>query len=402
MKISQLSEYILGCCEVYIEGWYGENLLNIATDEGIELWQIHRTAPDTLTARVFLMDLTALKELPERYRRKLAGVSITERSRWGLPTQLYKIKRRGGLLCGMVLFTVLLIVMSSFIWDIRVSGVYSVSEEQVLEALCDEGLYIGAFTSGHDLRLIKLQLMERFENIAFVGINIQGSTAYIEVTERRMPPNLASDDEPCNIYAKRDGVLVSAETYKGVAYVKNHEAVKKDQLLVGGIYDSRIVGYRLVTASAKMMALTKRDFEAYCPVQRTEYVLSGRETTKYSVKIFGLEIKIPFIGANDYEYCVSVRKETPLRVDDSVFPICLIREEISEKIPVSVTYDAETAEKVLRDELDEMERISLFGLDIVEKYESFSEDGSGFYGKYTYTVLEDIAEARVIETEAEK
>lgn len=402
MKISQISEYVLGCCEVSVKGWYGEELLNIATAEGIELWSIRRKRGDELTARVFIYDVNALLSLPQEHPEKLSGVEVSELRRWGLPTLLYRLRRRGGLLAGAAILALTVLVMSSFVWQIRVSGNNAVNETELLQALENCGIYIGSFTSGHDIRRIKLELMQKFENIAFVGINIHGSTVDVDVTERRMPPDVVSDDSPCNVVASRDGFILSADTYVGVPYVREHQSVSKGQLLVGGVIDSRIVGYRLVPASAKIMALTRHTFSAYCPVQDTELRETGRQTVRYSVRIFGMEIKIPFIGNNDFDFAETVSQTVPLKVGDAVFPLSLTRYELTELEQVTVEHDEESAREKLRCELDEAQRVGLAGLEIIEKNEHFSFDGNGYRGEYVYTVRENIARTHIIENEVKK
>src|SRR3712207_7209706 len=55
----------------------------------------------------------------------------------------------------------------------------------------------------------------------------EGSALRITATQRQAPPNIVTDDEFCDLVAKKDGEIARVYTSSGTAIVKNGDIVKK-------------------------------------------------------------------------------------------------------------------------------------------------------------------------------
>ncbi len=87
--------------------------------------------------------------------------------------------------------------------------------------------------------------------------NINGCVADIEVKEKVKKPKIEDTSAPCNIKAKRDGVITKIEAKSGKAVVLNGSGVVKNQLLVSGIIENserNEYKYSYTHASAKVFA----------------------------------------------------------------------------------------------------------------------------------------------------
>ena len=253
----------------------------------------------------------------------------------GFIEDLLRYKLRTGLLAGFLLSVILLVVMTSFIWKIEISGLNSIPENMLLDSLAENGIFVGALTSGHDFREIRYNILHDYETIAYITVNIRGCKAEVEVDESIVPPELR-DTEPCNLFAKRDGQIVFIETYQGLPQVKKYEAVRKGELLVSGVYNSKVIGYRLVHADAEIKARTRRTYEEFCSFSSVEIVETGRTDVLYTLKIFGLEIELPFFNNIKFEYYEEVSEETELCLGkDIVLPISLVTIQPTASIPKS-------------------------------------------------------------------
>ena len=397
-NIGEIGDYIVGWREVDVVGYYVEEFLNLIKDEHVELWDVLKTDQCHVSFKVHSFATEKLLELAES-KQSLREMEVTVGETNGLIEDILKYKLRSGLFVGFVFFAVMLVVMTSFIWKIEILGLTSLTEEVLLKSLENNGIFIGAMTSGHDFQQIKYNIIQEFDSIAYITVNIQGCKAVVEVDESVIPPEV-SEKTPCNIYAKTDGQILLIEAYKGAPQVEKYEAVKKGQLLVGGIYNSKVIGYRLVHSDAKILARTRRTYTEFCPYETTELVETGQKDVFYQLKIFGLSINLSFFNKINYVFYESISEETELCLGKkTVLPISIVKTELCEQVERTVTFDEESAKKKISEVFDEKIRIDLHGIEIEEKEELFTVTDEGVYGVLDLTVIEDICEVREIEVE---
>lgn len=166
------------------------------------------------------------------------------------------------------------------------------------------------------------------------------------------------------------------------------------------MYNSNVIGYRLVHAAAKIMAQTRRRYTEYCFFSNVEYEPTGRVDIIYRLNIFGMDFAIPFFNKINYDYYDTVSEESELRVGDNVIlPISLVKTYVYEYERKEVVYNEEEAREFIEQILDERLRISLHGLRFENPEKNFFVDELGVLGVFEMIVTEDICEEREIETE---
>lgn len=68
MQPKILSNYIKGCVDIVIEGFYIERFINICTNQNIFLWNLKRDKSTILYARVSIQDFKKLKPICNKTR----------------------------------------------------------------------------------------------------------------------------------------------------------------------------------------------------------------------------------------------------------------------------------------------------------------------------------------------
>ena len=190
------------------------------------------------------------------------------------------------------------------------------------------------------------------------------------------------------------------EAYKGAPQVEKFSAVRKGQLLVSGIYNSKVIGYRMVHSDAKIIARTRRTYTEFCPYEFTELIETGREDVFYHLNIFGLSINLSFFNKINYDFYESVSEETEFCLGKSItLPISMVKTVLYEQVEKTVSLGEESAKKRISASFDEKIRIELHGIEIEECEEFFTVADEGIYGVLDCTVIEDICEVREIEVE---
>ncbi|PWM46597.1 MAG: hypothetical protein DBX47_02115 [Clostridiales bacterium] len=280
---------VMGYVSFTITGVRCETFLTEVMKNNLDIWAIKRIDAVTISAKTRSI---IYKEI--EHAASVSGVEITCRKFRGLPAFLTKYRFRYGIMAGAAIFVIVIAVLSLFIWDIDITGYSSVYErDRVLEVLEDNGFHVGSFTPAQDFQSLKRKIMIEFDTISGVTINIFGNKAYIEISAARIPPKKVSDGTICNLVAKTDGQLLIVEAYRGTPVVKVGQAVTKGQLLISGIYNSKIMGERLVHARGKVMARTLRKLSTYVPFDENvtdeeNALLIARKKLDFSE---GIEIK---------------------------------------------------------------------------------------------------------------
>ncbi|MBQ2880860.1 MAG: sporulation protein YqfD, partial [Clostridia bacterium] len=177
-NIGEIGDYIVGWREVDVVGYYVEEFLNLIKDEHVELWDVLKTDQCHVSFKVHSFATEKLLELAES-KQSLREMEVTVGETNGLIEDILKYKLRSGLFVGFVFFAVMLVVMTSFIWKIEILGLTSLTEEVLLKSLENNGIFIGAMTSGHDFQQIKYNIIQEFDSIAYITVNIQGCKAVV-------------------------------------------------------------------------------------------------------------------------------------------------------------------------------------------------------------------------------
>ena len=286
----------------------------------------------------------------------------------GVPAFFLRHKSRYGILIGLILAAVIFFSTQNVVWDIRVSGNLSVSDEEIISELQASGFDIGTHFRSVDLDRLRNQILLNSEKISWISINMSGVVANIEVREyAEGVAETPIDASPCNVVAASDGQISVVTVQAGKKVVDVGQVVKEGELLISGVIDSQSLGVRYEHAAGEVLAYVNKEIHVEIPMNITEKTYTGKEFKKISLNIFGKTINIFTNCRNSTSTCdkiTSVEQVTLFgRFHIPVF-ICVEthREytETSKTLSVSQAVDlamAELAQKTV-DALEDAELIS--------------------------------------------
>lgn len=107
--------------------------------------------------------------------------------RFGWPMWRRKYRKRVGLVVGILLFFGILAFLGNFVWTIEVVGNETVSSDEILDFLEEEGLKIGSYKSALNPRELERKTLLELKELSWIAVNITGSTVTVEVNERILP-----------------------------------------------------------------------------------------------------------------------------------------------------------------------------------------------------------------------
>ena len=223
---------IKGYVIVTVEGRHLEKFINLAVSRGYPLWNIYRPSSEIMTAGVPVNVFPHLRHIA-----KAADCRMKIKSKRGLPFAVLKFRRRKMLFAGAVVFLISLYILSLFIWSVEVKSsgeLKLVREEQILEEASKNGLRIGALKPSLNAGRLQRAILYEFPQLSWVGVEIRGTKATIEIVEKILPDKSQSDRRPGNIVAVKDGIIEEILVLSGEAKVAQGDTVRKGDILISG------------------------------------------------------------------------------------------------------------------------------------------------------------------------
>lgn len=277
--------------------------MNLTVREGIYFWDLH-SLEDTIRVKVAPRDFKKLRPL---LRKTGCSVHILEK-RGGFLLVLTG-RRRRGLILGIIVFCCLLYFLSSFIWNISITGNESVSKNEILLSLEKFGVVRGILKRQLDLARLEKDLLLDIEELSWVGARVRGVYLEIQVVERHREP--ADMQDAFDLVAAKDGLVVDTLVLAGEAVVKPGETVQKGQLLISGTVpqgagsdlepqESESLPKSRVKARGMVEALVWYEAFAEVPLYVVEKTKSGNVVHSFSFVVNNQNYR--FWGKKDVPY----------------------------------------------------------------------------------------------------
>lgn len=151
---------------------------------------------------------------------------------------LYKaIPHKPTIIITSVVSLIMVLVLSSLVWDIRIEGDTNASEQFIETALAESGFYIGKVWRLCDLSKIEAEFLSSNPNFSWININRRGTVAYVVVSDNKNQDNndVGIRSGYANIVASTDCIIEEIRVVKGKAMVKRGDVVKAGDLLISGV-----------------------------------------------------------------------------------------------------------------------------------------------------------------------
>ncbi|MDP4182096.1 MAG: sporulation protein YqfD [Bacillota bacterium] len=342
MLILKLWNYFRGYVIIAIEGYFLEKFINICIHRQIFLWDIKKHGSGKMTLKVSIKGFKLLRPVARKTK-----CSIKIMRKVGLPFVKNKYKKRKTFLIGAVAFIIAFYTMTSFIWTIEITGNKKVNSDFILDKLKEAGIKPGVLKYNIDTKKVGSDLMLKIDKLGWVGVSVKGTKMKVQVDERILPPKLVSKDKPCNIVAKKDGIIKSVISKSGFDLVKPGDTVTEGQILVTGNVPGRDEKDSVTPIHAISSVKARTWYEGTSPVELKTTVKerTGNKKSKYSLVLFTKKINLTFgkVSFNNYDK-IEIKKVLSIG-NDLVFPFEFIDDVYYESQLVEKEVPQEEAEK---------------------------------------------------------
>jgi similar to stage IV sporulation protein len=370
--IFSLVNFLRGYLIIEAVGGFGERFINLLVKNNICVWSVERVSADTIRMKIRVSGFKRIRPAVRKTRVKIRVVK-----KCGLSMFLHRHRRRKAFFAGIFLFMLILVVLTSFIWSVEITGLEKIDKKTIINQLKACGIYVGVLKYNHSPFEIKREALLNIPELAWINVEIRGTRALVQVKERSEKPEIVDKDKPCNIIAAKDGVIEKAIVKNGVPVKKEGDVVKKGDLLVSGTADSKTGGTRLIHSQADIIAFTWYEETGEFPLEKTVTEKTGEAEKRYMLAVGGKEFTVfPFRKIRFQEYTEKKNTRILRLWGDFYLPLSFVS---------SVCEETRTIKEPLSGE----EAAQYFGDKLFERIEnSFMNDTEVIDKNYTYEINE--------------
>ena len=288
MLLKLIINYILGYLTINVEGYFIERFINMCRNKNILLWNIKRKNSSFIICKIGIKEFKKIRDIARKTKCK-----ITITSKKGIPFIFEKYKKRKIFLLMMCIISGLLFVLSQFVWNIEVKITGdTLNEDEIINSLNENGLYIGEKKSSIDVKEIINNVRLKREDISWIGIEIKGTNAIVEVVEAEEKPEVVDENDYCSIVSDKPGKILKVIANNGTAMVKPGDIVKEGSLLIAGWIEGKYTGTRFVRADGKIDALVWYTETASVKLNEKKIEKTGNTEKKYALNINNFRINL--------------------------------------------------------------------------------------------------------------
>ncbi len=352
MFLKILLNYILGYVNIRVEGFFIERFINICISKKILLWNMKREKSTILYANIGIQDYKKLKNIAKKTKTR-----INIQSKKGMPFLLHRYRKRKIFVGLLAIIFIALFMMSKFIWNIEIKGNTRISKTEIMEELNKNGLKIGTYKRKLNANSVINKVRLDRGDIAWIGIDIEGTNAIVEIKETSEAPELIDENEYCNIVSNKEGMITKINVQNGTAVVKEGDIVKEGDTLVLGYLEGKYTGIRYVHAKADIEAKIWYSKKEKVFLKQQIQVPTGATEQKYTLNINNFKINF-YKTLSKFENYDTINENKKLMLFSNFYlPIELIKKtnceyKYEEKIYTEEELTQITQEKIEKD-LDE-------------------------------------------------
>ncbi len=149
MPVISIIRFFRGTVRFSIRDGFLERFINLCAQNRVPVWNGRREG-NRYSACTTLAGSRRLPELAQK-----AGVILEPGQQGGVPVLLRRYHKRTGLFAGTALVLVGMMILGSFIWQVEVEGLQTISEAEVRAALEELGVHKGVLRRDIDAREVE-------------------------------------------------------------------------------------------------------------------------------------------------------------------------------------------------------------------------------------------------------
>lgn len=388
-------KYLRGYVRIRVWGFSPERFMNLCSNRNILLWDIQKDG-DVYEMYISLKGFFSLRPIVRK-----TGTRVAVLKRCGLPFFLPKVRARKFFVLGLMVAVIFWFWTSLYVWEISLSGNYSITEDVFHDFLKEQDIFVGMSKGKVDIEELEKQIRRQFDQVTWTSAKLEGTKLRIVIKENENLQYEVKEDTEKYIYgsdlvAQADGLIVSMIVRSGVPQVTIGQEILKGDLLVAGNVpvnneDGTVRKYQYVRSDADIYVQRKLSVREVVPVEYTDRVYTGRTTSHTYVGSGekGLELsakKVPY----PYYDTVTEKKDIQL-LKGLTLPLFWGKITYREYLNVEKRRGEEEAKKLLEIKYSEiLSSLDEKGVQIIEKDVKIDRDNIHWILEGEFTVIQRI------------
>lgn len=348
MFIKIFLNYLFGYLNITVEGFFIERFINSCTSKGIFLWNLNKKNSSLLNANISISGFRRIKEIAKKTKCR-----IKVNYKRGVPFLLNKYRKRKTLIILLIPIILIIILSSMYVWNIEVTGLENIDEQEFIIQLKENGLEVGKLKNQINTKNIITNIRLQRTDISWMEISLKGTNAVVNVVEAEAKPDIIEDEEYCDIVSNKKGIITKITAEKGTALVKVGDMVESGTTLIAGYMKGNFTDTRFVHAQGEVQAkvwYTKRKSSTFTREITKE---TGEHKNKYSINLNKFRINLYKSIPNFQNYDTIVENKRLKLFSNFYLPIIIQKTTYKEQINEKVTYGKAELQNLLILELEE-------------------------------------------------
>lgn len=379
---------------ISVSGYSPERFMNLCSNKNILLWNIQKQNDFSYNMYISLKAFWKIRPVVRKTKTKVVIIE-----RFGLPFFVQKMKYRYIFLFSFIIAFSAWFISSLFVWEIKIDGNLSITNEQITKFLETNSVYVGQMKNKIPLEELEQNFRQCFDAISWTSIQFSGTSLCIYLTEVNDISKLLSMDnntKPClysDLISDHNGVVKNILVRNGEAAVEPGDEVSKGDVLVYGyapIYndDLTIRNYQYYQSDADVY-IEFRD--TYSKTLEEKYIkkrYTGREKISYYFRIMTKE----FYFTNDADF---LKSDKVSHINQISFfhilnlPLYWGKIIQSEYVMEECLYNSSMAKDILnKNFLDFCTSLNEKGVQIIQKNATIERSGEKYILNADYVAVE--------------
>ena len=376
-------QYVRGYVTIKVWGYSTERLLNLCGNHDILVWNIVNHG-DYDTMNISVKGFFALKPL-----LKKTGTRASVLKRYGLPFFMSKMQRRKIFVAGFVCCMIFWMLMSRYIWNIKIEGNYALTEDVLLDYLEEKDVRVSMKKSNLQIEELEKALREDHDVITWTSVQVKGTTLLVYIKENEMPDytdrtGQSTLTEGMDLIAAKAGMVSYIITRSGVPQVALGDTVQEGDVLVSGavpVYndDTTLRKYQYVQSDADIKLRYTESISVKRDILYDDKIYSGKQKKMLMFGIKDREWNLQWGRISYEDYDISGEKKQVRLLDRLYLPIFYGTKTVQEYEIVRLEHTEEEMNTIMQEEWDKI--ISILeekGVQITQKNVTIKKNGTNW------------------------
>lgn len=304
LGMSQAFKNLKGVVVLEIEGFFIERFINLCNTQNIKIWDVEAIRNGSICVKTDKANFKDVKKVAKKAKCKL---KIKKKK--GMYFLLFRYRKRRISVVIACIILLALIVLSTFVLRVDIRGNERIDSNKVLESFKKAGIYVGKNTFFISKRKAIDYVRADIEDIAWVGVDIKGTTVRITVVEKIKSGENVDKDVKGDIISSDSGVITKIIAESGTPKYITGSYITKGAIAISGTVESKFLETEYVRAKGTVRIKIDEKFKEVVKYEETVKEYTGKNKYGIATYIKNKKYELKYLPKDrKYDISIEVKK----------------------------------------------------------------------------------------------